>query len=55
MSGSREQWIRERAYALWEADGMPEGRQEEYWLRAERMFKEDREPEPPDMIKQPPL
>jgi hypothetical protein len=27
--------IRRRAYALWEQDGRPEGRADEYWLRAE--------------------
>jgi hypothetical protein len=27
--------IRERAYQLWQADGRPEGRSTEYWLRAE--------------------
>ena len=26
--------IRERAHALWEADGKPEGRQEEHWYKA---------------------
>jgi hypothetical protein len=29
--------IRERAYHLWEADGSPEGREQEYWERAEAM------------------
>jgi hypothetical protein len=29
-----EQAIRERAYCLWEQDGCPEGRAEEYWHRA---------------------
>ncbi len=29
-----EQEIRERAYLLWEKDGCPEGRSEEYWARA---------------------
>ena len=28
--------IAERAYALWEADGRPEGRALEYWLQAEQ-------------------
>ena len=28
--------IRERAAALWEADGRPEGRDFEYWLKAEQ-------------------
>jgi len=29
-----EDRIRERAYALWEEDGRPEGRSEDYWNRA---------------------
>lgn len=29
-----EQSVRERAYALWEQDGRPEGRTEVYWHRA---------------------
>ena len=28
--------IEERAYALWEADGRPEGQARDYWLQAER-------------------
>jgi len=31
-----EDEIRRRAYELWEADGRPDGRDEEYWHRAER-------------------
>ena len=30
-----EQAIRERAYALWQQAGSPEGREEEFWRRAE--------------------
>jgi hypothetical protein len=26
--------VREKAYLLWEADGRPEGRATEYWMRA---------------------
>ena len=29
-----EHRIRERAYHLWEADGRPEGRAQDYWERA---------------------
>jgi len=29
-----EQSVRERAYALWEQDGRPDGQAEEYWHRA---------------------
>jgi hypothetical protein len=35
MSESREEAIRERAYALWEQDGRPEGRSLAHWSRAE--------------------
>lgn len=30
----REQLIRERAYALWQEDGRPDGQAEMYWERA---------------------
>ncbi len=33
----REQLIRERAYALWEADGKPHGNDLEYWERAREL------------------
>lgn len=35
MSESREEAIRERAYALWEQDGRPEGRSMAHWSQAE--------------------
>jgi hypothetical protein len=53
MSGNREQLIRERAHSLWEADGRPEGREQEYWFRAEQMLAEERDPDRPDMNKGP--
>jgi len=31
----KEQAIRERAYAIWEEEGRPEGRHVDHWLRAE--------------------
>jgi hypothetical protein len=34
--------IEEHAYSLWEADGRPEGRALEYWLRAEQDVSEQR-------------
>jgi hypothetical protein len=37
-----ERRIRERAYALWDADGKPDGTPDEYWYRAHReMTQED--------------
>jgi hypothetical protein len=35
MSEPQEQTIRERAYALWEQDGRPEGRSLAHWFKAE--------------------
>jgi Protein of unknown function (DUF2934) len=32
---AREQVIRERAYAIWEEEGRPRGRDLDHWLRAE--------------------
>ncbi len=53
MSENREQQIRERAHALWEADGRPEGREMDYWLRAEKEV--DGQEGVPDMTSEPPL
>jgi Protein of unknown function (DUF2934) len=39
---SLEQTVRERAYLLWEEDGMPEGRADEYWHRALDQHLRDR-------------
>jgi hypothetical protein len=36
-----EQAVRETAYFLWEQDGRPQGREQEYWYRAlERKLRE---------------
>ena len=35
MSGERERNIRERAYAIWEKEGRPDGKSLDHWLRAE--------------------
>jgi hypothetical protein len=34
----REQRIRERAYHLWEDDGCPAGREQEFWERARELI-----------------
>ncbi len=39
MSDASEQQIRERAYALWEKEGSPEGRDAEFWERAKSMIE----------------
>jgi hypothetical protein len=36
---TRDARIRERAYHLWEADGGPHGRHEEYWERASELVR----------------
>lgn len=36
MPTKRNRQIRDRAYRLWEADGAPEGKEWDYWLRAEQ-------------------
>jgi Protein of unknown function (DUF2934) len=38
MSPELRERIEQRAYALWEADGCPEGRALDYWLQAEQEF-----------------
>jgi hypothetical protein len=44
----RAERIREIAYGLWEKEGEPEGRNDEFWLRAEAILdQEDTLPETP--------
>ena len=33
--------IRQRAYLLWEADGKPDGRHEQYWHRARELILDE--------------
>jgi len=40
-SNDRDQIIRDRAYAIWEEEGRPDGRHEEHWLRAEQEHDAD--------------
>lgn len=39
QDSSREDRVREEAFMLWNADGRPEGRAEDYWHRAERIIE----------------
>lgn len=39
----RLQRIRETAYELWEKEGYPEGREHEFWYRAEQIVDGDTE------------
>ncbi len=55
MSEDREQRIRERAHSLWEADGSPHGRDQEYWHRAVEMIEAEDAPDAPEMTRQAPV
>ena len=35
---NRDQRIREEAHLLWNADGRPDGKADEYWLAAEKVI-----------------
>jgi hypothetical protein len=37
-----QQAIRQRAHKLWEQAGKPEGKEEQFWLEAERQLAEER-------------
>jgi rubrerythrin len=42
----REERIRQRAYAIWESEGRPEGEERRHWEKAERELAE-RDQRPP--------
>jgi hypothetical protein len=42
MSGERERNIRERAYAIWEQEGRPDGKSVDHWLQAEAEIGNDK-------------
>lgn len=46
MNDDTENNIRERAYALWEKEGSPEGRDAEFWERARLIVEADAAPPP---------
>jgi DUF2934 family protein len=48
MSEQKEQAIRERAYALWEQDGRPEGQSLAHWSRAEAEIGTEQSAEAPN-------
>ncbi|MBR0869010.1 DUF2934 domain-containing protein [Bradyrhizobium tropiciagri] len=39
MTNPRDDEVRQRAHALWELAGRPEGREQEFWHEAERELK----------------
>lgn len=45
MTPYSEMQIRERAYALWEQAGRPEGQDKEFWAMAEAELADQQEPE----------
>jgi hypothetical protein len=40
-NGSMDERIRARAYELWESDGSPEGRADEYWEKARTLVESE--------------
>lgn len=40
MSRSKDDWVGQRAYALWEAEGRPDGRGESHWQQAAAEFEQ---------------
>lgn len=44
MKDEFEDQIRTRAHQLWELAGMPDGKEEQFWLEAERELKEKKNP-----------
>lgn len=40
-NAERELRIREKAYQLWETDGSPEGKADEYWHRARQIVENE--------------
>ena len=41
MDSDKEEKIRRRAYEIWEAEGKPEGREQEHWERAAREIEQE--------------
>jgi hypothetical protein len=43
LSAEAEQKVRDRAHAIWEAEGRPEGRHLEHWQQALSEFEREKE------------
>ena len=41
MSGNRDERIRERAHAIWDREGRPEGAAQHHWQRAEQEIDQE--------------
>lgn len=48
-----ENWIKHRAYELWEADGRPDGKHEEHWNKATAEFHAKQNGTAPSGVKKP--
>lgn len=44
VKAQKELRIREKAYQLWEADGSPQGKSDEYWHRAREIIENEATP-----------
>ena len=53
MTDRTEQQIRERAYALWEKEGSPDGRDAEFWERARLILETESAPPPVSQAQSP--
>ena len=40
MNRNRDDWVNQRAYAIWEEEGRPHGRGESHWAQALREFEQ---------------
>ena len=50
----RDTRIRERAHALWEAEGRPDGRHDAHWSQAEREAEANSAPPPAEPVQEAP-
>jgi hypothetical protein len=55
MQNPTEEQIRARAHELWEQAGKPEGRDDEFWLPAEKDLSERTPAQPADKPEKPDL
>jgi Protein of unknown function (DUF2934) len=49
MAKPTEEQIRQRAQEIWEENHRPDGRNEEFWLQAEKELNEGLAHEPPEL------
>jgi hypothetical protein len=51
MDAAWEEKVRERAYAIWERQGCPDGRAEQFWLMAEEELLAEGQAPAPEMAR----